>query len=98
MPMHRRTFVLSGLTAAATARIAGANDRLRVGIVGPGAHGSGLMRGFATHAKDVNAELVAVCDLWSKRREEAAAKVKQASGIEPAKHQRYADLLAMKDL
>jgi hypothetical protein len=68
MSMHRRTFVLSGLTARASARIAGANDRLRIGIVGPGAHGSGLLRGFHGHHKDLNAELAAVCDLWSKRR------------------------------
>lgn len=98
MAMHRRTFVLSGLTAAATARIAGANDRMRVGIVGPGAHGSGLLRGFHNHHKETNAEIAGVCELWTKRREAAAAQVKQLGGVDPVQHRRYADLLAMKDL
>ena len=98
MPLHRRTFVLSGLTAVASSRIAGANDRLRLAIVGPGNHGSGLVRQFHTHTKDLNAEIAAVCELWSKRRDKAAAQVKELGGLEPVKHQRYADLLAMKDL
>jgi predicted dehydrogenase len=99
MTLHRRTFVLSGLTAAAAARIAGANDRLRVAIVGPGQHGMGLLRGFHQHAKELNAELAVVCDLWSKRRDHAAARVKELSGGgEPVKQARYADVLAMKDI
>jgi predicted dehydrogenase len=98
MTMHRRTFVLSGATALASARIAGANDRLRVAIVGPGGHGAGLIRQFHEHTKDLNAEMAAVCELWSKRRDEAAGRVKELGGQEPARHQRYADLLAMKDL
>ena len=48
MAMHRRTFVLSGLTAAASARIAGANDRLRIGIVGPGPTVRGCCVAFTT--------------------------------------------------
>jgi predicted dehydrogenase len=96
--MLRRTFVLSGLTAAASARIAGANDRLRVGIAGPGTQGLGLIRGFHQHHKDLNCELAAVCELWSKRRQDAAAQVKQLGGVDPVQHQHYAELLAMKDL
>jgi predicted dehydrogenase len=41
---------------------------------------------------------VAVCDLWTRRRDEAAAQVKAASGREPRKLQRFEELMAMKEL
>lgn len=83
---------------AAAPRIQGANDRLRIGIAGPGTQGQGLMRQFQRVAGEANAELVAVCDLWSKRRDDAAAQVKAATGREPRKLARYEELLQMKDL
>jgi predicted dehydrogenase len=97
--MRRRNFVLGGMAAAAYARaVRGANDRIRVGIVGPGTQGKNLLRSFQQFAQESGAELVAVCDLWSRRREEAAAQVKTASGREPRKLQRFEELLAMKEL
>ena len=98
MAMNRRTFVVSGMTAAAYARIAGANDRIRVALVGPGAHGSGLLRGFHRFTAEQNAEMTVVCDLWNKRCDAAAALVKELSGREPAKVQHYSDVLARKDV
>jgi predicted dehydrogenase len=87
------------MAAVAYARAArGANDRVRVGIAGPGTQGTGLMKGFQQYAAECNAELVAVCDLWTRRRDEAAARVKAATGREPRKLQRFDELLAMKDL
>ena len=44
MPMCRRTFFLGSLTAAASARVMGANSRLGIAIVGPGAMGTGHLR------------------------------------------------------
>jgi predicted dehydrogenase len=97
--MRRRNFVLGGMAAVAYGRaVRGANDRIRVGIIGPGTHGAGLMRGFQTVAQEANAELVAVCDLWNRRRDEAAAQVKAASGREPRKVLRFDDLVTMKEL
>jgi predicted dehydrogenase len=98
MAMDRRSFVISGVTAAASARIAGANDRMRVAIVGPGSHGSGLARSFQRFAGETNAEMVAVCDLWNKRRDSAAALIQELSGREPARVARYEQILEMKDL
>jgi predicted dehydrogenase len=99
MTMDRRTFVMgTALTAAASTRVWGANDRLRIAIVGPGTQGRGLLRRFLSDAEAANAEMVAVCDLWTKRRDEAAAQVKEATGREPQKLQYYADVLPMKDL
>src|SRR5688572_166140 len=97
--MRRRDFVIGGMAATAYARaVRGANDRIRVGLIGPGAHGQGLMRGFHQFSKECNAELVAVCDLWNRRRDEAAALVKAAGGTEPRKVLRFEDLLTMKDV
>jgi predicted dehydrogenase len=96
--MNRRTFVVSGLTAAASSRVMGANDRLRIALVGPGTQGMGLLRQFASVAGDSNAEVVAVCELWSKRRQDAAAQVKKDSGREPRQLRRLDEVLEAKDV
>ena len=56
--MTRRKFFVT--TAAAQARIFGANDRIRVGIIGPGGRGKYLMGVF----KEFGADLGAVCDVY----------------------------------
>jgi predicted dehydrogenase len=88
----------SGLALPASARVAGANDRLSVGIVGPGGRGHGLLRSFFDVAKDAQAELTAVCDLWARNRERGAATVKKNSGREPQVFQRLEDMLAVRGL
>ncbi len=96
----RRDFVAgaAGITAAAYAQVRGANDRLRIAIVGPGSRGTALMKEFFKQALDANAEMVAVCDLWTKRQDSAAALVKEMTGREPRKFKYLRDLLQMKDL
>jgi predicted dehydrogenase len=67
----RRTFLkVSGLaaTAASYQRVLGANDRLRLGIIGTGNRG----QYFLKKVQGVGgAEWVAVCDVFSARRDEA---------------------------
>ena len=67
----------AGLTlapASSYARILGANDRVRVGVVGFSDRLRGaLIPAFQKHAQELNFELVAVSDIWSKRRDDAAA-------------------------
>jgi len=76
----RRNFlgtVASGLATslAAPASVLGANDRVRVGIIGPGSRGQELMR----HALACeNVEIVAAADVYSRRLEEARAIAPQA--------------------
>jgi len=50
------------------ARVLGASDRVRLGIVGPGARGQELMKEFL---KVSNAEFVAAADVFTRRLEEA---------------------------
>lgn len=70
----------AGLTvsqnASSYARILGANDRVRVGIVGfSDRTRSSLIPALLAHAKELNFDIVAVSDIWSRRRDEAAAEV-----------------------
>jgi len=85
----RRDFVKLGaaaaLAATQTARsyaaIVGANDRVRVGIVGCGDRmKQSLIPSFLVSAKEMNFQFVAVSDLWNHRREEGTAYVQKLSG------------------
>lgn len=70
-----------GFSAKSYARILGANDRVRVGVVGfSDRHKSSHIPCFMNHYKELNFDLVAVSDIWSKRREEGAAAWKEKMG------------------
>jgi hypothetical protein len=86
----RRDFVKIGgaaLAVAATqtarsyAKIVGANDRVRVGVVGCGDRmRGGDIPAFLTSAKEMNFQLVAVSDIWKMRREDGAAYICKLTG------------------
>lgn len=79
-----------GLTASSYDRALGANDRVRLGIVGPGARGQELMKEFI---KVPNAEFVAAADIYTRRHAEA----KQITpGVQTFNDHRK--MLEMKDL
>lgn len=67
--VSRREF----LAAAAYARIRGANDRLRIGVIGCGGMAMGHMRALMRMREAENVEIAAVCDVWQKRAEAASA-------------------------
>jgi predicted dehydrogenase len=70
--------------AESYARIVGANDRVRVGIVGfSDRTKDALIPAFMRHASDLNMELVALSDIWSLRRDEGAALMEQKAGRRP---------------
>jgi predicted dehydrogenase len=66
---RRQFFAVSAATAASARRVAGANDRIRMGAIGTGGRGKYLM-------KEINetgeVEWAAVCDVYSVRVDEAA--------------------------
>lgn len=71
----------SGFTASSYKRIIGANDRVRVGVVGfSDRHRSTHMPCFMNHYKELNFDIVAVSDIWNLRREEGVAQWKQKMG------------------
>ncbi len=74
-----------GLTAKSYARILGANDRVRVGIVGFSNRAkNSLIPCFWDHNQELNFEIVAVSDIWNRRREEGVAYILEKTGKEVA--------------
>ena len=89
----------AGLTLGAKSysRILGANDRVRVGIVGfSDRFRSSLAPAFLGQAKDFNFEIVAVSDLWNRRRDEAETYFK-AKGVTIRKARNNDELYSGKD-
>ena len=56
--MHRRAFL--GMTAAASMRVTGANNRVRAGLIGSGLRSQYLTGKFV----EFGAEVAAVCDVY----------------------------------
>jgi predicted dehydrogenase len=89
----RRRFLRQAAAGAAVGlarsagRVIGASDRVRLGIIGPGARGQELMREFL---RVPNVEFVAAADVYTRRHEEARALV---PGIKTfTDHRRLLDL------
>jgi len=73
--------VASGLSAKSYRKVLGANDRVRVGVVGFSNRCKGsLIPAFLSHSKNLNFEFVGVSDIWNRRREEGAAYLKEKTG------------------
>jgi len=108
-PSNRRDFLKAGSAALAAtavswnassyASILGANDRVRVGVVGCGDRmKQSLIPAFLEHNKELNFEFVAISDLWSRRREEGVAYIQKLSGNTVATVRNNDELYARKDV
>ena len=85
--------------ASSYAAIQGANDRVRVGIVGYSDRFRGaLLPAFLSQAKALNFEIVALSDIWSRRREEGAAHLEKLTGTKPALCRNNDELYERKDV
>jgi len=111
-PVSRRGFLESSSAAAAAAglagqlaapapaRAAGANDRIRIGFIGPGG------RGFGAHVKKLAKlraegaaiDLVAVSEVYKKQEDRVCSYIKEETGVDPARYVDYTDLLADKNV
>jgi predicted dehydrogenase len=93
--MTRRTFVAavsSAATAASASRVLGANERLRVGVIGCGGQANAHMKTLVTMKESDNVEVISVCDVFDKR----AQRASQLTGGKIAKH--YHEILENKDV
>jgi len=95
MSATRRTFLMTTAAGAALAQ-PGANDRIRLGLIGCGGRGRDLLKMVASSGE--NAAITAVCDVWRVNREAMAAEVEKTFGRAPAQTTRYQEVLAMKDV
>jgi predicted dehydrogenase len=85
--------------AASYARIQGANERVRVGIVGFSDRcRQALIPSLLLHAKELNFDFVAVSDIWNRRRDEGAETLAKLTGHEIAKARNNEELYDRKDV
>ncbi len=92
MRTNRRSFLMaSGVTALAATRVLGANDTIRVGLIGCGGRSRDLL-----HAADEAGgyELIAACDVYEPRRDE----VRDTRGSDISTHVDYRELLSKKEV
>jgi predicted dehydrogenase len=80
----RRTLLAGALTAQAYSQVRGANDRLRIGVIGCGGMANGHMRSLLKNKEADNCEIAVVCDIYQKRLDEAA----QLTGGKPVRDYR----------
>jgi predicted dehydrogenase len=86
-------------SATSYARIAGANERIAIGLIGCGGRGfQAHMPGVHAHDKQQNVEFTAVSDPWRIRRERAAARCQEWYGRAARQFSSYLDILGLKDV
>ncbi len=90
----------SQIAAQANASNRSANEKLRIGFVGPGG------RGFGAHVKRLTTlqvegqpiELVAVCDVYNENLDRAAKHIEKETGVAPAKYEDYVEMYEKANL
>jgi predicted dehydrogenase len=112
LPQSRREFLASITAAGAVSlltppsldartqrRSIGANDRIRIGVIGCGNRGIGTeMASVRDHAKEENLEVIAVYDPWRLAQEDAAAKAKEWFGTDARQCRSVDELLGLADV
>jgi len=96
MNVNRRRFTTLLAGAAAASRVLGANDRIRVGVIGTGGRGRELMRILCQFP---DCDIPAVSDVIEPRMEEALAVLRNAARPQTAdKYVDYRRILDRKDI
>ncbi len=100
--LSRRGFLASSglaLGAGMVSRVAsGANERIRIGLIGTGNRCGSHIKSIGALSKAHNADVTAVCDVWRPNREWAASQVKKVFGKKPFETTRFGEVLARKDI
>lgn len=86
-------------TARSYARILGANDRIRVGLIGfADRTQNALLPALLHHSRELGFEVVAVSDIWRIRREQGVAALTRLTGNECAGCRNNEELYERKDV
>jgi predicted dehydrogenase len=89
----------AGLSAKSYGNILGANDRVRVGVVGFSDRFRGsLLPSFLNHHKEMNFDMVAVSDIWRLRREAAQGQLKEKLGHDVKTFRNNDELYSSKEV
>ena len=89
---NRRSFLIaSGLTALASTKVLGANDTLRVGVIGAGERMTTLLD--SADSTGIPYEIVAVSDVYGPRRDAVKAR---AAGAAATTHVDYHEVLGQR--
>ena len=100
--MSRRNFLAaSGLAMGAglaSRSVFGANDRIRIGVIGTGDRGSSLMGDLARLKDSHNVTITALCDVWRVNLENAARRVENTFGSAPFTTTRFGEVLIRDDV
>ena len=100
---NRREFMKNGVKAAAalfttnlfTGNMRGANDRIRIGMIGPGHQGMGLMKTFMHNP---GCELAACCDVYEPVLHKALAVARQEKQIRPSAYRDFREVVSRSDI
>lgn len=76
----------------ASGRVLGANDKINIGVIGVGGRGFYVAREFERAGQKENSQIVAVCDVYEKRKKKAAETYKAEGYLD------YRELLARNDI
>ena len=88
-----------GMSAASYKRILGANDRVRVGIIGFSDRAKfTLLPCFGHHYKELNFDIIGVSDIWNVRRAEGASYLGNMMGHPVKQYINNENLYADKDI
>lgn len=110
-PSSRRNFIKQSATVAGAASavgvaasraqaVAGANERMRIGFIGPGG------RGFGAHVKSLctlhgdgrKVDLVAVAEVYKTQREKVASYIEDKTGTAPTQYVDYQEMIEKENL
>ncbi|WP_257670195.1 Gfo/Idh/MocA family protein [Parapedobacter tibetensis] len=88
-----------GMGSRSYGKIMGSNDRIRVGVVGfSDRFKSSLLPSFLDHAQGMNFEIVALSDIWNRRRAEGQALIKEKTREEVGLCRNNEELYARNDV
>ncbi len=84
-----------GFSAKSYSQIIGANDRIRIGVVGVNSRGKAHVSGIANCA---NTSIVYICDVDKRAAEDAANLAEKSTNLKPKIHEDFRKLIEEKDL
>ena len=85
--------LVAGLSAVSYGRVIGANDRIRIGVMGCGGRGSWHIGWVQRSSREENVEVMAACDIWKQKRERAAEIIKERFSINAKQYKYPGELL-----